>query len=100
MAQRQERGTLANIFHIQVQDKKRAAVCTEKEKKKKTKIFFHMSYFQITARFPLWSETRQSFPGGPVVENLCGSAGEVGSVPDGGTKISCYGAVESSCRSD
>ena len=63
-------------------------------------IFFHMSYFQITAHFPLWSETCRNFPGGPVVENLCCSAGEVGSIPDGGTKISCYGAVESSCRSD
>ena len=32
---------------------------------------------------------KQDFPGGPVVKNLPSNTGEVGSIPDQGTKIPC-----------
>ena len=70
--------------------RQRGAVCTL-EKQQQLWGFFPMSYVQITALFHTSSETCRSFPGGPVVENPSCSAGEVGSIPDRGTKISGYG---------
>ena len=79
--------------------RQRGAVCTL-EKQQQLWGFFPMSYFQITALFRTSSETCRSFPGGPVAENPSCNAGEVGFIPDRGTKISSYGAVEPACCND
>ena len=43
----------------------------------------------MVTEFLFWAIKRKDFPGGPALKNLPANAGDMGSIPGGGTKILC-----------